>query len=114
MDADSFSGAVSPAASAGSIPPQGELGGSPPHTPLSSAASQPAHQVQWATPPSNASAGTDEAPRRYRTVADLLDSTEEMDDVEYSGLCLVAAGELGSVEEAMTEDCWRKAMKVEM
>lgn len=37
-----------------------------------------------------------------------------MDDVEYSGLCLVAAGEPSSVEEAMTKDCWRKAMKVEM
>ncbi|XP_066380736.1 uncharacterized protein [Miscanthus floridulus] len=58
--------------------------------------------------------GTNKASRRYRIVADLLDSTEEMDDVEYSGLCLVAAGEPGSVEEAMTKDCWRKAMKVEM
>ncbi|XP_066396070.1 uncharacterized protein [Miscanthus floridulus] len=114
LDADSFSGALSPAASTSSIPPQGELGGSPPHTPLSSAASQPTHQTQWATPPSNASTGTNKASRRYRIVADLLDSIEEMDDVEYSGLCLVAASEPGSIEEAMTKDCWRKAMKVEM
>ena len=80
LDAD-LSGALSPAGSAASIPPEGEMGGSPPHTPISSAA-QPSDQIQWATPPSDASSGTDEAPRRYRTVAELLDSTEIMENVE--------------------------------
>lgn len=113
-DAD-FSGAPSfPAGSTVSIPSEGELGGSPPHTPVSSSTSQPANQIQWATPPSDASTATDEAPRRFRTVADLLDSTDRIENYEYSALCLVAAGEPSSVEEAMTEDCWRKAMKAEM
>jgi hypothetical protein len=113
LDAD-FSGAPSPPVSAASIPPEGEMGGSPPHTPISSTASQPAHQMQWATPPSDASSGSDEAPRRFRTVSDLLDSTDIVENFEYSALCLTAVGEPSSVEEAMTKECWRQAMKAEM
>ena len=113
LDADFSSGAPSPGQSAAPIPPEGDMGGSPPpQTPDSSAG--PGHQIQWATPPTDASVGTDEAPSRYRTVADLLDSTEIMENVECSAVCLVAAGEPSSVEEAMTEECWRNAMKVEM
>jgi hypothetical protein len=37
-----------------------------------------------------------------------------MQEFEYSGLCLVAAEEPRTVEEALSEDCWRKAMEVEM
>ena len=117
-EADSSDDAqASPSASAGPIPSLGDVG-TPPHTPGGGASphnsiTPPAHQTQWATPPSDASEGTNEAPRRYRTIADLLDSTEEV-DAEYSGLCLVAAGEPSSVEEALQEDCWRKAMRAEM
>lgn len=115
LGTETFSGAPSPAPSAAPIPLEGEMGsGSPPQTLVSSVGSQPAHQIQWATPPSDASAGTDEAPRRYRIVTDLLDSTDIMENVEYSGMCLVAAGEPSSVEEAMIEECWRAAMKAEM
>ena len=74
----------------------------------------PAAQIQWATPPSGASASSDEAPRRFRTITDLLDTTEEVQDFEYSGFCLSAVGEPKSVEEAMTELCWRQAMQEEM
>jgi hypothetical protein len=85
----------------------------PPHTPLPSSqgSTQP---VQWATPPTDALVDTDGQPRRYRTISDLLDHTDEMTNVEYSGLCLVAAEEPASVEEAMTEKCWREAMQAEM
>lgn len=34
--------------------------------------------------------------------------------MEYSGMCLVAAEEPSSVEQALTELCWRNAMKAEM
>lgn len=34
--------------------------------------------------------------------------------MEYSGVCLVAAQEPSSVEEALGEDCWKQAMKAEM
>ena len=74
----------------------------------------PAAQIQWATPPSGASADSDEAPRRYRTITNLLDTTEEVQDFEYSGCCLSVVGEPKSVEEAMTELCWRQAMQAEM
>jgi len=74
----------------------------------------PAAQIQWATPPSGASASSDEAPRRFRTITDLLDTTEEVQDFEYSGFCLSAVGEPRSVKEAMTELCWRQAMQAEM
>lgn len=70
--------------------------------------------IQWATPPTGRSMDSEGNPLRYRTVSDLLDSTEELQDFEYSGLCLVAAEEPGSVQEAMSEQCWRQAMQAEM
>ena len=51
---------------------------------------------------------------RYRTIPDLLDSTDELHEFEYSGLCLVAAEEPRSVDEALTKQCWRQAMQSEM
>jgi hypothetical protein len=94
-----------------SIPSQGDSN-SPPHTPVSSGTA--AVPFQFATPPTDASKDSDGAPRRYRTIPNLLDTTEEIHGLEYSGLCLVATKEPGSVEEAMKEDCWRHAMQVEM
>lgn len=91
-----------PASPAGSIPSQGDSS-SPPHTPISSGTA--AMPFQWATPPTDASEDSDGAPRRYRTIPNLLDTTEEVHGFEYSGLCLVAAEEPGSVEEARKEDC---------
>jgi hypothetical protein len=66
------------------------------------------------SPPSGASEGTDEAPRRYRTLSDLFDQTEEMQGFEYSGVCLTAYDEPASVEQALSEDCWKRAMEAEM
>jgi hypothetical protein len=51
---------------------------------------------------------------RYCTIHDLLDTTEEVQNFEYSGFCLVAAEEPRSVKEAMAEQCWHEAMQVEM
>ena len=104
-----------------SIPSHGGLGDlgeadSPPHTlvPTGSVASAPGFQIQWATPPTGGSEDSEGVPLRYRTVADLLDSTDVVDDVNYTGFCLIAAEEPGSVEEARNHDSWRAAMKIEM
>jgi hypothetical protein len=37
-----------------------------------------------------------------------------MQDFEYSGVCLTAAEGPKSIQEAHSEQCWRKAMEVEM
>jgi hypothetical protein len=44
----------------------------------------------------------------------LLDSTEEVQNFEYSGMCLLAADEPVSVEAALEDKCWRDAMKAEL
>jgi hypothetical protein len=51
---------------------------------------------------------------RYRTLQDINDSTEEVHGFEYSGVCFVVGEEPGSVNEALIEECWRKAMTTEM
>jgi hypothetical protein len=70
--------------------------------------------IQWATPPTGQSVDSEGAPLGYRTIPNLLDTTDELQDFEYSGLCLVAVEEPRSVEEALTEQCWRQAMQTEM
>jgi hypothetical protein len=45
----------------------------------------------WATPPSHHSEDTLGGPLRFRTLNDLFDSTEELQEYEYSGVCLLAA-----------------------
>jgi hypothetical protein len=65
-------------------------------------------------PPTDASKDSDGAPLRFRTIPNLLDSTNEVLDFEYSGLCLVAADEPRTVDEALSEKCWRQAMQSEM
>jgi len=66
-----------------------------------------------ATPPTGGSADTKGVPLRYRTLPDLLESTEEV-QLEYSGMCLVAVEEPSSVDQALTQLCWRNAMQAEM
>ena len=44
----------------------------------------------------------------------MYDATEEIQNFEYSGLCLLAADEPVSVEEALEDKCWRKAMEAEL
>jgi hypothetical protein len=82
----------------------------PPNTPQS--ASSQNHG--WITPSTQQSADSEEGPVRYRTMTDLLDSTEELHDFEYSGVFMLAADEPRSVEEALEEECWKKAMEAEM
>jgi hypothetical protein len=73
-----------------------------------------APNVQFATPPTEGAVNSEGDVLRYRTLQDLNDSTEEVHGFEYSGVCFVAAEEPNSVDEALTEECWRKAMTAEM
>lgn len=52
-------------------------------------------------------------PRHYRRLDDLYNDTTEA-EVEYSGLCLFAADEPATVQEALGEACWKQAMDAEM
>ncbi|XP_066311453.1 uncharacterized protein [Miscanthus floridulus] len=64
-----------------------------------------APQIQWATPPIGASVDSEGIPMRYRMIPDLLDSTDEVQGFEYSGLCLVASEEPATVDEALSKGC---------
>jgi hypothetical protein len=81
------------------------------HTPDPSAA-QPIHQ--WATPPQGQSADLEGVPLRYRTLNDLFDHTDEVENYEYSGTCLLAADEPVSMDEALEQSCWKDAMEAEL
>jgi hypothetical protein len=70
--------------------------------------------VQFVTPPTGGTVDSEGNALRYRTLQDINDSTEEVHGFEYSGVCFVAAEEPGSFSEALTEECWRKAMTAEM
>jgi len=91
----------------------GGASNTPPHTPSASPGT-PGQMIQWTTPPTNASENSDGAPLRFRTIPNLLETIKEMQGFEYSGLCLVAAEEPRSVNEALSENCWRQAMQLEM
>jgi hypothetical protein len=51
---------------------------------------------------------------RFRTLDNIFDTTNEVSDFEYSGVCYFAAEEPRSVDEALGEQCWREAMLSEM
>ena len=80
--------------------PGGSQGSTNAHTPPASNSTAPA-EFQWATPPQGQSADSEGVPLRYRTLSELFDHTEEVEDYEYSGLCLLAADEPLSVEQAL-------------
>jgi len=71
-------------------------------------------EVEFATPPTGESIDSEGVPLRYRTLNNLNDTTDEIGDFEYSGVCYLAAEEPRSVEAALSENCWRKAMEAEM
>jgi hypothetical protein len=78
---------------------QGSIGT---HTPSASSSAAPMN-VEWATPPQGQSADSEGVPLRYRTLNELFDQTDEVEDFEYSGLCLLAA------DEPISESkLWRK------
>ena len=64
--------------------------------------------------PLSAQESGSKAPLRYRRLSDLFEETEEMQNFEYSGLCLLAADEPANVEQALEEKCWRDAMSAEL
>jgi hypothetical protein len=70
--------------------------------------------VEFCSPPTDASEGTDEGPRSYRTVVNTLATLTPILDFNYSDQCLMAAEEPASFLEAEQESCWRKAMLEEM
>ena len=54
---------------------------------------------------------------RYRqmpSILEKLDEAREAEEVEINHLCLLAVEEPGSVEEALQEPCWRRAMEDEL
>jgi hypothetical protein len=86
---------------------------SSPSTPVNQSIGSAAGSNQTGSSPVESSS-PEEGPVRYRTLTDLLDTTDEILDYEYSGLCLLAADEPASVDEALEEDCWKDAMKAEL
>jgi len=60
------------------------------------------------------SAGSEQGPIHFRNLSDLYDTTEQIYDYEYSGLCLLAADEPGDVEEALWGNCWKEAMNAKL
>ena len=53
-------------------------------------------------------------PLRFRNLENVYDTTDEVHEFEYSGLCFLAAEEPRSVDKALGEKCWREAMDAEM
>lgn len=97
--------ASEPASPVQSIPSPGGAGGESPYTPeYSIGGSNGGNQIQWAMPPTDGAVDSEGAPLRYRTIPNLLDTTNEV-QLEYSGVCLVAAEEPSSVDQALTELC---------
>ena len=81
--------------------------------PRTPAAATPAHDG-WATPlEHDVNLDSETGPRHYRRLADLYNDTTEV-ELEYSGLCMLAADEPASVQEALGEACWKQAMDTEM
>ena len=56
--------------------------------------------VEFCSPPTDASEGTNEGPRRYRTVANTLATTAPILDFDYSDQCLMTAEEPANFLEA--------------
>lgn len=73
-----------------------------------------AQEVEFATPPTGESMNSEGVQLRFRTLDNINDTTDEVNDFEYSGLCYLAAEEPRSVEGALSEQCWREAMVAEM
>jgi hypothetical protein len=95
-------------------PQQGQWGYNRVHNDATPPGSPLVQGVQFATPPSGQQVDSDGVQQRFRTVQNLNDTTEEVQDFEYSGLYYLAAEEPASVEEALKEQCWRDAMVAEM
>ena len=76
--------------------------------------SPPAQAIEFATPPIGNTVDSEGVPMRFRKIQNINDTSDEVHDFEYSGVCFFAAEEPRSVDEALTEQCWRDAMSAEM
>jgi hypothetical protein len=78
-------------------------------------ATPPPTQIEFASPPSNASQPSpgEEAPRRYRTLENLFDTTETVDP-SYSDACFLLADEPANFAEAEKDKEWLAAMTEEL
>ncbi|CAD6339154.1 unnamed protein product [Miscanthus lutarioriparius] len=91
----------------GAVEPDGDMQpGFATPSPQNAPGSDQGPAAQWATPPSAHSEETFGGPLRFRTLDDLFGSTDEIQDYEYSGVCLLAADEPSGVEQALEEKCW--------
>ncbi|XP_008661647.1 uncharacterized protein [Zea mays] len=81
-----------------------------PYTPISSMM----QNEGMGTPSVQQSESSGSGPYRFRTLTDLFDATEQVHDFEYSGVCMLAADEPACVEQALSQDCWKRAMEVEL
>jgi transposase InsO family protein len=79
----------------------------PPGTP-------PTQAIEFATPPTGNTVDSEGMPMRFRTIENINDTSDEVHGFEYSGVCYIAAEEPRNVDEALSEECWRKAMIAEM
>lgn len=76
--------------------------------------------VEFVSPPMGGSCDSEGMPLRYRSLENLQQTTLPVDDTvmsdvnDFSGFCLVAAEEPDSVECALAEPNWRRAMEDEM
>jgi hypothetical protein len=68
----------------------------------------------FTSPPAGGEMDSEGVPLRYRSLQNIFDTTDEVHNYEYSGLCYLAAEEPSSVDEALGEPCWREAMNAEM
>jgi hypothetical protein len=72
--------------------------------------------VEFVSPPTGATVPSpgEEAPRRYRTIKNLMDTTMIVTEEESGDMCLFTGEEPASFNEAETEQGWRNAMDEEM
>jgi hypothetical protein len=69
---------------------------------------------QWVTRPHGQAEDSEGVPLRYKTLTDLFDHTDEVENYEYNGTCFLAADEPVSVEDALEQSCWKDAMQSEL
>jgi len=84
------------------------------HTPQNSPGLAGHQGANFATPPGQHYEETFGGPLRFKTLNDIYDTTDEVQNFEYSGVCFLAADEPLCVEEALEDFCWLEAMRSEL
>ncbi|OAE29316.1 hypothetical protein AXG93_3102s1430 [Marchantia polymorpha subsp. ruderalis] len=87
------------------------------HTPLASEQAEDSNGIKFISPSSSMPSGMEHddegAPRRYRTVADCV-ATSERQELHLDELLLAASEEPNTFEEANSDPAWQAAMEEEM